>query len=248
MSRAAHREGRVGHSIFPVGVTERGAAILLSMVGRALFLFFLVGSFPVVARAQGLGPWANHLPWERMATAKTGTWVEYVMGTEEKSTGPWLRFLALGQGPRGGVWVEIWISQRPGSASQAFRLLLRGDPGKPGGILEAHARLLGGAVQEIPVDLLPLGEERPGLPGERPSVSTEETAVQTEAGTFRAHLVEMGTGPTKVRGWFSRSIPLFGLVRLCLPEGQNLELHGMGEGGLPVIDVAKRQENEMPPP
>lgn len=204
------------------------------IVGVSLFLA------PGSTRAILPGPLSSHLPWERLTEAKAGVWVEYVLLSDKGDKGPWLRFLALGPGPSEGRWVEIWISQRPGSGSQAFRLLVKGDPGDPNALLKAYARLLGGSVQEIPVDELKWTDAPPGALHLRstrygPSLE-EETAVQTEAGTFRSRSVVAGEGDQVVRAWFSVSIPLFGLVRLSLPSGLSLELHSMGEGGVPMIE------------
>lgn len=205
------------------------------MVGLSLLLA------PVGTRALLPGPLSNHLPWERLTEAKAGVWVEYVLLSDKGDKGPWLRFLALGPGPSDGRWVEIWISQRPGSGSQAFRLLVKGDPGDPNALLQAYARLLGGPVQEIPVEELKWTDARPTgalalrASGHGPALD-EETAVQTEAGTFRSRSVVAGEGDQVVRAWFSRSVPLFGLVRLSLPSGLALELHSMGEEGAPMIE------------
>lgn len=204
----------------------------------------LVGLAPVPAHASGLGPWAAHLPWERLARAEAGTWAEYSMISEERAVGPWLRFLSLGPGPEGGHWVEIWISQRPGSGTQAFRLLLRGDPSQPGSVIRASARLMGGPAQEIRVELLQGDLSTATQPPMTGTSTTMEAPVQTEAGTFRSQLVELRSGTEVVRSWFAEAVPLFGLVRLQLPSGVGLELQGMGRDGVPMIEIPSTVQPE----
>lgn len=111
-----------------------------------------------------------------------------------------------------------------------------GDPGSPGaGDGSRRGAPVGARVPGVVS--APGGVAGPKAAGGWGLAPGNETAVQTEAGTFRAQVVEAGAGDELVRSWFSPAVPLFGLVRLSLPTGVNLELYAMGEAGVPMIDL-----------
>ena len=176
-------------------------------------------------------PFAEALPWARVAAAHAGDWAEYAVRVGEHPVGPWLRFRVLGSAPEGGTWIEVWISERPGSATQAYRLLVDAD-GRPRRVV---ARLLGGASRE-----LELPDERDeGPPSSDPTLVTlGEEPVQTGAGTLLATRVESRQGPSwVVRAWVASEVPVFGLARIDLPSGTGLELSGWGRGGKGVVEL-----------
>ncbi|WP_373047708.1 hypothetical protein [Vulgatibacter sp.] len=202
---------------------------------RWLLLILLLAA-PGRAGAAAPPPFADALPWERLAGAHPGDWAEYVVHVGGHPVGPWLRLLVVGPGA-GGTWVEIWISQRPGSATQAYRLLL----GDRGGVRRVVARLLGGQSREMPPPA--------AAPTRKSSAPTEwtrrgEEVVQTEAGSLRAEATESWSGGERIAcAWFAPEVPVLGLVRLDLAGGSGLELHRWGRGGNGVVEVP-----DPPPP
>jgi len=178
------------------------------------------------------------LPWSSFTSGEPGLWVEYATLVGGHPVAPYLRVLLLGEGIAGGetgTWIEVWISQRPGSASQAFRLLVGTAPGKAGAILAARVRLLGGRVQEIEPEAWAAGAD--GENGSARSalhVLPDVVSVLTPAGSFPSRMAR--AGDAKI--WISSAVPGFGLVRLELPRRAGLELHAMGTGGRGVVDEA----------
>ena len=146
---------------------------------------------------------------------------------------------------RKGTWVEVWISQQPGSASQVYKILTVGDPRRPGMVKRALFRWAGGAVNEIPVEEL---AEREPKPRRRDDVCWETGTcqgqavdrppepVQTPAGTFQARLRELRQdGKTVARVWYTDEVPVLGLVRLDLLDGRGLELIEVGQAARSAI-------------
>lgn len=198
---------------------------------RAIALALLLLSVAARARAQGPSL-SRELPWDRFEAAPVGTWVEYVLVQGDKAVGPYLRLTALGSAPGGGTWLEIWVSQRPGSATQAFRLRIEG-----GKVKGTWARLLGGKPQELPLE--ERGDDPLPMPVDGASLQAGEPApIQTAAGTYRAVPAELRSGGGRIaRSWISPEVPLLGLVRLERADGTSLELHGVGKDGRGVVEV-----------
>lgn len=201
------------------------------MIRPLLFAFVLLAALPAWASAPL--PFAGALPWERVANAHPGEWAEYVVRVGDHPVGPYLRFTVIGPAEvGGGTWLEIWISERPGSATQAYRLLVD-EKGQPQRVI---GRLLGGASRELPVP-------RPDEPGPPPApprsfVERGEESVPTRAGVVQATRTEARDGATWIaRAWLARSVPVLGLVRLDLASGAGLELHGWGRRGKGVVTV-----------
>ena len=208
---------------------------------RWLGLVVVLLSFARPAAATPLDPFAGALPWEKLAAAHPGDWAEYAMRTGEGTTGPWLRFLVVGPAEDGsGTWLEVWISTRPGSATQAWRLLLTGDPAAPGGAARVVGRAFGGQSREL--------ELPPPPPPSRAAAGSwttgPEEPLQTNAGTIRARSATLHQdGTWLARSWISPAVPVFGLVRLELQGGGGIELHAFGRGGRNVVDLPTASES-----
>lgn len=214
------------------------------------------------ALSEGLG---NVLPWGELLKGAPGTWAEYALLVGNHPVGPYLRFLILGEertSSAGGAWIELWISQRPGSATQAYRMLLVDHPTRGVEVRRAFARLLGGEVQELDLADLPGIAPTPRGEGSSPKTHSsksepskaqpstsepsglrppkgrvakgQQSAILTPAGSFEAELVTLDTTRGGTKAWFTPKIPLFGLARLEAGE-LGLELHSFGEGGASVV-------------
>ncbi|AKU93308.1 hypothetical protein [Vulgatibacter incomptus] len=198
-----------------------------------------------------LGSLAPVLPWARVTRSQPGAWAEYALLLGGYPIAPYIRFTIVGPDVRAGsrgTWVEIWISQRPGSATQAYKLFVSSEPATPGRLLEAKVRLLGGPVRDLPPSEIP--GLVPGAGGSaaatgraiEPRLLEETTTVQTPAGSFVSRLALLdANAKLPSRAWFADAVPLFGLVRLELAKEIGLELHAFGSGGASVMD-------EDPPP
>lgn len=170
----------------------------------------------------GMESWRRRTP--------PGAWVEYAVQVGGVSVGPWIRFLAVpGTGDAKEPELEIWLSQRPGSATQAFRLRASGEEGARGVV----ARLLGGPSRLLEVEA-PAAARAAAPPSVAP---IGEGPVQTDAGTFRSRAVEIRREGKRIgKAWIAEGVPLFGLVRLELASGAGLELSGMGQEGRGVVN------------
>jgi len=201
------------------------------MIAWRLGLLLLLVGFAAPAAAAGPLPFARALPWDHVASAHAGDWAEYVVRVGDHPVGPWLRFLVLGH-DESGTWVEIWISENRGSATQAYRLLVD----ERGRTRRLVGRLLGGPSRELP---LPNdADEGPPDAAAPAFVTLGEEAVQTGAGILRATRIESRDGPRWVaRAWVAREVPIFGLARMDLASGTGLELSGWGRGGRGVVDL-----------
>jgi len=190
--------------------------------------------------AAALDAFAGALPWDRLASAHPGEWAEYAMRAEGRVTGPWLRFLVVGPAAGGeGIWLEVWISSRPGSATQAWRMLLTGDPAAPGGVARLIGRSFGGPSRAL--ELPPPEEPVQGPPGAGAArwIAGEDETLLTEAGSIRARSASLyREGVLLARSWVAPAVPVFGLVRLELQGGGGLELHAWGRAGRGVVDPA----------
>lgn len=167
-----------------------------------------------------------------------GTWVELAVTAGGVEVGPYLRFIVAAPDPE-GVWIELWISQRPGSGSQAFRLLLAPEEGGRFAVRRVTHRLLGGEPVELPLEDEMLAEaEGRGATGHgaaRPAgtrrlrTAARQESVLTHAGTFRAERVEVWEGDEHVSTlWRSAAVPLFNLVKADFGGVLGMEVHGMG--------------------
>lgn len=204
----------------------------------ALAAFFL--STPAVAGEAEPTAELPRLPWGSFAKAPPGTWVEYATLVGGHPVAPFLRVLVVGDevvDGEAGTWIEIWMSQRPGSATQAFRLLLSTNPESARAIRKARVRLLGGKVQDVPTDAWsradPAKRGVAGGPG-APQLQSETTSLLTPAGSFPCRLAKAGDAKL----WLSTRVPVFGLVRMEIPGRAGLELHAMGSGGRGVVEAA----------
>lgn len=189
------------------------------------------------------GRWLPGLETDRLASERPGSWVEYRLLLDGRPVGWNLRYVLAGR-DSDGIWLELWISSRPGSGTMGFQLRLeRGSDGRFE-LARVRQRLLGGEIVEVP--LAP--EERGG--GGFPAVSTMGvgetwTRVMTEAGTYHARLVELRE-EAEVAGriWIVDALPLFGIARLEFSGGLGWELHSHGDGshllfGAPAHEPAK---------
>ena len=185
------------------------------------------------ASASPLAPFSV-LDARALTRAEPGAWAEYLTVVGGHPVGPWVRILALGPAEQAdGFWIEVWISQRPGSATQAFRMLLVDDPGVPGGVAQVVGRILGGPPQK-----LPLPEAPPAQGAQGTWVRGAIEAVQTSAGTIRARRAELiRDGKPVARAWLDAELPILGLARLELASGVGLELYAFGRGGIGVVDL-----------
>ncbi|HWV39612.1 MAG TPA: hypothetical protein VN033_14180 [Vulgatibacter sp.] len=221
-------------------------SLLAGRVARAIAFFATFATALILAspasareRAPGTGgtvPPLGVLPWSSFTTGEPGTWVEYATLVGGHPVPPYLRVILLGDGAaggEGGAWIEIWLSQRPGSAGQAFRVLVGTSPGREGAILAARARLLGGKVQEIAPDAWAAhaGGDGASVPG-RPQLLPEVVSVLTPAGSFPSRMARAG----EAKLWISSAVPGLGLVRLELPARAGLELHAIGTGGRGIVE------------
>jgi hypothetical protein len=181
--------------------------------------------------------------------AMPGTWVEFAVTAGGVEVGPYLRMVLAGEeGP--GTWIELWISQRPGSGSQAFRILLApGEAGRPT-VQRVQTRTLGGQPTDLPLEDLGGGATAPGgvadagrpprdagggsrntTPGRELRTASTRSPVLTGAGTIRAEKVEVWEGRHLVCTlWRSEEVPLFGLVQADFGGVLGLVLHGQGTG------------------
>jgi len=190
-------------------------------------------------------PTLDLLPWKAALGSTSGDWAEYALLIGGYPVGPYLRFLVVGQDVfegRPATWIELWISQRPGSASQAYRMLVAADRSGKVAVRRTLVRLLGGEVQEIaPEELIGSGGsgDRGPRPAEAPRVmgQAQPTAVLTPAGSFVSRLVRFDDRADGAKAWFSERVPLFGLVRLETAGQLGLELHATGTGGESVVAV-----------
>jgi hypothetical protein len=197
------------------------------LIGSLILLF---AALP--ARANPALPFAEALPWSRIGSAPAGDWAEYMVRVGEHPVGPWLRFLVVGPAADGGTWLEIWISERPGSATQAYRLLVDAH----GRTRRVIGRMLGGASRELPIP--EVDAEGPPPDGAVEFVELGEESVPTRAGALRAVRTEARRGAGWLaRAWLAQQVPVFGLVRLDLASGAGLELHRWGRGGKGVVTV-----------
>lgn len=220
---------------------------VLAGIAAALLVALPAPSPAALPSHDGSAPALSLLPWSSFTKGEPGVWVEYATLVGGHPVAPYLRVLLLGDGVAGGekgTWIEVWISQRPGSASQAFRLLVGTGPGKAGAILSARVRLLGGRVQEIEPEAWAAGagggqSSGPGAHHILPDV----VAVLTPAGSFPSRMAR--AGGAKI--WISSAVPAFGLVRLDLPRGAGLELHAIGTGGRGVVEDAAPALDSPPP-
>lgn len=217
-----HREERAGTG----GKATRAAR------GRSLPILCAVlvtTSILAPGAARGALPFADALPVEALADAHEGAWAEYVTVVGGEPVGPWVRFLA-GAREAGGRWIEVWISSRPGSASQAFRLLL--DPAAPGGVARVRGRLLGGPIRDLPWDA-PGGAG--AAAGAWSTLGTE--SIQTAVGTLRTRRAELRrAGRRAATAWLDAAIPVLGLARLELANGAALEIHAWGSAGRSILE------------
>ena len=193
------------------------AALLCAWVGQAA--------------ASPLGAYAAALPLDEIHGASPGAWVEWVTAVGGHPVGPWVRLRVDGPAKdEPGTWIELWISDRPGSATQAFRLLVQQAADPAGWIRRIEGRMLGGEVRTLP---RPEGGAGGGTaPPTGTWVLGSETAVQTHAGTLRGRSARL-LGPEGITATavFSERLPLLGLVRLELANGSGLELHAWGHAG-----------------
>lgn len=174
---------------------------------------FLPGSFPMAFGA------------ERLGAEEAGSWVEYVATLEGKPVGSYLRYVYAGRDEQ-GLWMELWLSSKPGSAATAFRILFEVDAEGRLRTRRVWQKLLGGVPAEVE---LPEGEPDPTA-GRAP-FTERTTTVMTRAGSFSARELSMGEGKNVVRFFVTDALPLFGLARMDLGKGQGLEVHAFGKKG-----------------
>jgi len=182
------------------------------------------------------------LPWSSFAKAPPGTWVEYATLVGGHPVAPYLRVLVVGDdvvAGEAGTWIELWMSQRPGSATQAFRLFLSGAQGSAGSIRKARVRLLGGEVRDIPADAWAQADAARVAEGGQvaPRMHSETVSLLTPAGSFPCTLARAGDAKL----WISPKVPAFGLVRMEIPGRAGLELHATGSGGRGVVETTNAE-------
>lgn len=165
---------------------------------------------------------------DRLRAAPPGSWVEYVATLQGQPVGSYLRYVYAGPSEE-GVWLELWLSARPGSAATAFQLLLGAGAAGRAEVKRVRQRLLGGEPSELE---LPPTEAAPApTTGARRS-EARWTTVMTRAGSFRAREVALRDGAAAgIRLYLAEELPLFGLARMDLQGGAGLELHGFGHEG-----------------
>ena len=203
---------------------------------------------------------AQALPWDKLESS-VGSWAEFAMLTGGYPTGPFLRIAIVGEEEvdgKAGTWVEIWISQQPGSASQVYKILTVGDPRRPGALKRALFRWAGGAVNELPKEKLAMKEPKARRRDAQCAVAGTcaaeaidhpPEAVQTPAGTFQARKREVREkGKTVARVWYTDDLPVMGVVRLDLADGRGLELIEVGTGARSAISGPVRVYDPGPPP
>lgn len=203
---------------------------------RAIICFLLFLVFPALAEAaaSSTGRSPAPLPFhllpssglaERLLEAEPGSWVEYVATLEGQPVGSYLRYVHAGRTEE-GLWLELWLSSKPGSAATAFRILLEADAAGGLHTRRVQQRLLGGKITE-----LELGEETRVAAGGSPRGKLGErwTTVMTRAGSFRAREISLreADGPG-MRLFLAEELPLLGIARMDLAGGTGFELHAFG--------------------
>jgi hypothetical protein len=195
------------------------------------------------------GPWLPGVETERLASARPGSWVEYRLLLDGKPVGWHLRYVCAGA-DTDGLWLELWISSRPGSGTMGFQLRLDRRADGRLELARVRQRLLGGKVVEVP---LRPEDRKDGdlLSSSAGEVSETWTTVMTEAGTFRARRVELREeGKVAGRIWLVDSLPLFGIARMEFPGGVGWEILSHGDEsrllfGAPDPEPAAR--GDVPP-
>lgn len=192
------------------------------------------------------------LPWERLRESPPGSWVELAPLIGGVPTKPYLRFLVV-EKEGAGTWLEIWISERAGSASLVYLLLVEARTDGGVTVRRVLSRTLGGPVQELPPESMDFTEGENGSPGRRASgtwTTGAYEAVLTPAGTLRALRSELRAGGEVVlRLWSTEAVPIFGLARMEYLSGHiGWEVHAFGEDGSPVIPDSFRKANPSTKP
>lgn len=171
------------------------------------------------------------LPMQQRAEDEAGVWVELAVTLGQQIIGPYLRYTVAGRDAE-GVWIELWISQRPGSGTQAFQLLLSDDGAGPSKILRARQRVLGGKVVDLELPAEAPEDEREGRL--LPRTKERDEPILTNAGTFQARRVDLFDargGDLVASFWRADEVPIFGVARFGFAEGLGMELHAFGAGG-----------------
>lgn len=167
-----------------------------------------------------------------LAAQAPGSWIEYVATLEGRPVGSYLRYVYAGRSEE-GLWLELWLSSRPGSAATAFRILLEADAG--GGLRPKRVwqRLFGGRVAEVALPPEAAGARRP----QATEVEEGTSRIMTRAGSFAARTIALREGgEVALRLYLVDALPLFGLARMDLGMKQGLEVHAFGEASAFVFE------------
>lgn len=180
----------------------------------------------------GVGLLPGHALAERLSSQEPGSWVEYVATLQGKAVGSYLRYVLSGRDEE-GIWLELWLSSKPGSAALAFQILLEADASGRMKAKRVRQRLLGGEISELELPL----EKATGSSIQSGAIEERWTTVMTGAGSFRAREVSVREGGlSRIRISLTDTLPLFGIVRLDLGKGVGLEAHAFGHGSPRVFD------------
>lgn len=157
-----------------------------------------------------------------------GAWVEYDIRSKGRPDAR-MRVSILDAGlPSGRYWVELASATAAGVAA-AIRLLVHGDPARPGAI----ERLLVYVAGQPPFEL-PLDEASPppevGRRGGTRVTALPEARVRVLAGSFLTDRLRIVSRGAATRVWRSRDVPLWGLVRSRGKDAE-AELRGFSRSG-----------------
>lgn len=222
----------------------------------ALLFLLLLWMAPSVGRASPSLPdiardATRSLSMERLRGEAEGAWIEMAVTLAGIPVGPYLRF-CLGEREAAGVWMELWISQRPGSGSQAVRLLM--SPGRDGGpeIVRALGRTFGGAITELEIAAGEGGGPRaagaPAAAGNARDdaaggVSEGNEPLLTPAGSFLARKVELrDRGRRTATLWYADELPLLGIAKIEFADAIGMEVHAHGTSCPFLFPTAKKSD------
>jgi hypothetical protein len=157
-----------------------------------------------------------------------GAWVEYAIRSKGRPDAR-VRISILDPGlPGGRYWLELASATASGVAA-ATRLLVHGDPARPGAIERLLVYVAGQPPFELPLEEAPPSPEPHRK--ERSRVTTLAGArVRVRAGSFLTDRLRIVTRGAATQVWRSSEVPLWGLVR-SRGAGGEAELRGFSRSG-----------------
>jgi hypothetical protein len=174
---------------------------------------------------------AGWLAPAELEQAPAGAWLEWELRVRDLPP-VYVRLAALDV-VEGARRMELWISARPGSASQVYQALVAGDRIERLLVRWGTERVHELSTERVPalLGVLPAPCTGRGCrrPRERPIGSCT-----TRAGDFPCVERTLSTRGTRVRLLVAPGLPLGGLLRVDL-AGTTAELVGSGQGALPAI-------------